>query len=349
MGASAQPDTGIYNEVNAFKSFNVAFPGLVGRDSMLSDQDMTDFTTFILNVSYPPNPVRNLDNSLTASQQAGKDFYFRTLPDGSQFPSDRFHNCNGCHTLDPAGNAATSKHPGFFGTDGKLTFENEPQIFKIPHLRNIYTKVGMFGMPAAGFFGPGNNGELGDQVRGFGLLHDGSVDTPFRFVSARVFDDSDGRIGFTGADPVAQRRDMEEWLLAFDSDLAPVVGQQVTLARANATAATARLELLRARATAPFASQIVGPGVKECDLVAQAVVRGVAMGWLYRPASASWEPDDGGPALSSRALTVLATGGDEAAVTFTCVPPGSGVRVALDRDSDGIVNRRDRCADDPGC
>ena len=81
--------------------------------------------------------------------------------------------------LDPAA--------GFFGTDGRSSIEGETQVFKIPHLRNLYQKVGMFGMPAVPFFKPGDNGNKGDQVRGFGFLHDGSVDTLFRFHSAIAF------------------------------------------------------------------------------------------------------------------------------------------------------------------
>ena len=145
---NAQPNSGIYDELNAFKSFNVAFPGLVGNDSELSDADMTDFANFMLQVSYPPNPVRNLDNTLTADQQAGHDFYFNhaDTPNGPvELPSDRFHNCNGCHTLDPNGNAGQTAHPGFFGTDGRISFEFESQTFKVPQLRNLYTKIGMFG------------------------------------------------------------------------------------------------------------------------------------------------------------------------------------------------------------
>ncbi|MGZ3443980.1 MAG: YncE family protein, partial [Polyangia bacterium] len=93
--SSTQPNSGIYDEVNAFKSFNVAFPGLLGNGSMLSDNDITEFTNFILSVSYPPNPVRNLDNSLTADQAAGRAFYFAAAPGHPELPSDRFHNCNG--------------------------------------------------------------------------------------------------------------------------------------------------------------------------------------------------------------------------------------------------------------
>ena len=68
---SAQPDTGTFDEQIAFKKFNVAFPGLLGRGAPLTDDQMQAFTDFILQVSYPPNPIRNLDNSLTPDQQAG--------------------------------------------------------------------------------------------------------------------------------------------------------------------------------------------------------------------------------------------------------------------------------------
>ena len=37
------------------------------------------------------------------------------------------------------------KKPGFFGSDGRYSFESEPQFMKVPHLRNAYQKVGMFG------------------------------------------------------------------------------------------------------------------------------------------------------------------------------------------------------------
>src|SRR3989442_14537237 len=46
----------------------------------------------------------------------------------------------------------------------------------------------MFGMPALNSaINAGNNGNQGPQVRGFGFLHDGSVDTLFRFHNATVF------------------------------------------------------------------------------------------------------------------------------------------------------------------
>src|SRR5437870_1719130 len=55
--ASAQPDSGTFNEQAAFKKFNVAFPGLLGRNAQLSAAEMQAYTDFILQVTYPPNPI----------------------------------------------------------------------------------------------------------------------------------------------------------------------------------------------------------------------------------------------------------------------------------------------------
>src|SRR6185436_7526887 len=186
---SAQPDGGAFDEDTACKKFNVAFEGLNGRSAQLTEAEMDAFTKFVLEITYPPNPIRALDDSLTAPQQAGKDLFMNPAR-----KTDAFFECNGCHVLKPDGNAEFGvAKPGFFGTDGRFSFENEPQVFKIPHLRNQYQKVGMFGMPKAPFFLPESadpavdNAFTGDQVRGFGYFHDGSCDTLFRFHSTVVF------------------------------------------------------------------------------------------------------------------------------------------------------------------
>ncbi len=143
-GANDTPMGDALDEDAAFKRFNVAFDGLLGRGGPLTAAEMQAFTDFILEVTYPPNPIRNLDSSLTPDQQAGHDFYFNSAP------SDVFQPCNGCHVLDPA--------HGHFGSDGFSSFEFETQLLKIPHLRNLYQKVGMFGMPRVSFFNGGDNG-----------------------------------------------------------------------------------------------------------------------------------------------------------------------------------------------
>jgi len=317
---SEQPDTGSFDEVAGFTKFNVAFPGLLGRSEQLSGSEMQAFTDFVLQITYPPNPVRSLDNSLDPEQQAGRDFYFGDTMGG--LPSDTFETCNGCHVLDPDGNRKFGvARPGFFGTDGRSSFENETQLFKIPHLRNLYQKVGMFGMSPDVFFPHDPFDFTGDQVRGFGFLHDGSTDTLFRFHGAAVFT----RAPFNpGGIPVGEegaiiRRQLEAFLLAFDSNLAPIVGQQITLSATNGAAVGPRIDLLEVRA-----------GAAECDLVAKGRVKGEAAGFLYRLAdgtflrSHSKDPPRTDPELRALANEPLGE------ITFTCAPPGSGSRIAND-------------------
>ena len=200
----------------------------------------------------------------------------------------------------------------------------------------------MFGMPAVEFIGGGDNGDRGDQVRGFGFLHDGSVDTLFRFLSATVFDSNfNGTVGFFGGDP--QRRDVEQYLLAFDNDLAPIVGQQVTLDAGNGAPVGPRVDLLIQRAGALFTSKILGPGVTECDLIAKVPMGSRTVGFLRQP-NGLFEPDDGGPSLTDTELRALASVPGQP-VTYTCVPPGSGERAGIDRDGDGVLDGADNCPD----
>ncbi len=226
----------------SFLNFVVAFQGLIGSVDAPSEAQMQTFANFQLQVLPPPNPVRNLDNSLTVSQQNGQAFYNGTRPaDGivsaalDQAVGQSSFTCNGCHVLNAAG--------GSFGTGGNQSFEGLPQIVKIPHLRNLYTKIGMFGNPAVDFFQAADSGNMGNQIRGFGFIGDGSVDTLFHFLSASVFKPTSDS-GFPETDPDGTRLDVEQYLLAFDSDLAPIVGQQVTLTSANAGVAGPRIDLL---------------------------------------------------------------------------------------------------------
>jgi DNA-binding beta-propeller fold protein YncE len=353
---SAQPDSGIFDEFNAFKSFNVAFPGLIGRAEQLTDSDMTDFTNFVLQVTYPPNPIRNLDDTLTPLQAAGQAFYFNQLPDGRQAPSDRFHNCNGCHVLDRNGNAGKSQHPGFFGTDGRLSFENETQIFKVPHLRNAYTKIGMYGSSldqthAIASLIPPLNPPV-EAVRGFGYQHDGATATVEHFLTAFVFVQTTAPVLFGGvnappnpfgiplfADPanpldtskgispdgLALRRALSSFVLAFDTNMRPIVGQQVTLDMDNGSAAAPRIALLEAQAAAGA-----------CDLVVHGRLRGREAGFVL--SNGSFLPDTSARRpLSDAALRAL-VGESTDALTFTAVPSGSGFRLGIDRDGDGFAD-----------
>jgi hypothetical protein len=307
-------------------NFIVAFQSLVGSVYQPSQGQMQSFADFQLQVVPPPNPVRSLDNSLTASQQRGQAFHSGTRPsDGIVSPildqafGQSSFTCAGCHVLNSAN--------GQFGTGGNQSFEGIPQVLKIPHLRNLYAKIGMFGDPAVGVDDSAtDSGFLGDQIRGFGFRGDGATDTLFRFFNASVFDPT-STVGFPQNNPDGTRRDVEQFMLAFDSDLAPVVGQQVTLTSANAVSVGPRIGLLIERASAPFVSKVLNGSVMECDLVAQVVQNGRVLGFLYDPAAGNFIPADGSPRVSDSALRALAaTPGQE--VTYTAATPGSGLRVA---------------------
>jgi hypothetical protein len=308
--AGDDPGDDPLDEEAAFKKFNPAFVGLLGRDSELTAGEMQAFTDFILQLTPPPNPIRALDDTFTPMQAAGNSSFF-TQP---QFDSG---TCDHCHTLDP--------EQGFFGTSGLSTFDNQTQIFKVPMLRNMYEKVGMFGRPGVRYFNPGDNAHKGDQIRGFGYLNDGSVDTLHRFFNATFFHFSDGAAGET------ERRNMEQFMFAFDSNLKPVVGQQVTLTSTSGTDVEDRVDLLAARAAAG-----------DAELVVKGTVNSEARGWL-RQANGSYQSDKSAEApLSEQDLLAMASSlGQE--LTFTAVPAGTGTRIGLDRDRDTVLNADDNC------
>lgn len=315
-----------FNENLSFMNFVVAFQSLVGSQYQPSQGQMQTFANFQLQVVPPPNPVRSLDNSLNASQQNGQAFHNGSRPsDGIVSPvldqvfGQSSFTCSGCHTLNSAN--------GQFGTGGNQSFEGITQILKIPHLRNLYAKIGMFGDPAVAVDDSAkDSGFMGDQIRGFGFRGDGATDTLFRFFEATVFDPTTNS-GFPQNNPDGTRRDVEQYMLAFDSDLAPIVGQQVTLTGANAAAVGPRVTLMMQRASVPFVSKVLNGSVTECDLVAQVVQSGKIKGYLFNPATATFTPNDGSAPLTDAALRALAAiPGQE--ITYTAATPGSGARVA---------------------
>jgi hypothetical protein len=284
----------------SFRNFIVAFEGLVGMDGTITPAEMQAFTDFALELMLPPNPIRSLDNSLTTDQQDGSALFTGPI-------TDSVATCDGCHNLDPA--------QGFFGSGGDQSFEAEPQNFKVAQMRNLYTKVGMFQV-------------AGDQVRGVGMLHDGSVDTVKTFLEAPVFSLNN-----------AQELDLEQFALAFPSDLAPIVGQQVTLTSTNSGVVDPRIDLMIARAGTSFTSLMLGGVVTECELVVKGSVGGVERGWVRQ--SGGLFEDDLGNTITDAALRALAN--TEGPLTYTCAPPGSGERMGVDRDVDAVFDGLDNC------
>lgn len=318
----------------SFRNFVEAFPGLVGREEDISDADMQAFADFQLQVFLPPNPNRQLNNSLRAAEQRGSDFFHSNrLSDGVPLNTTgpilgrTGFTCNGCHEHDAA--------QGFFGTGTNQSFEGSDQIIKVPHLRNGYTKVGMFGMPRLLGFSPETAQFQGDQVRGFGFLHDASVDTLKSFFSVVLFQESNNNgQGFSDA---GGHRDMEQFMLSFDTDLAPIVGQQITYSAISSQETENRIDLLMQRATTAFVSKSLGGNVVEADLVVKATVDGIARGFIYEGANNFLS--DQNEVYSKTELQCLAY--TDGPLTFTAVPPGSGDRIGLDRDSDSVYDGLD--------
>jgi YVTN family beta-propeller protein len=384
----------------SFKNFVGSFGALLGSDRLPSEAEMETFARFQLDVQLQPNPIRNLDNSLTPAQARGRAFYLGPrasdgvdlggltgalggltgsqvadmgipglsdlpgmrnlpilgslpgfgggipgLPGGGGLPGipglpgggggldfgsiiggllggqQTSFTCQGCHRLDPA--------RGFFGAGGEASFEALTQIQKIPQLRNMYAKVGMFGVPAIeGISTNELTTQQGDQIRGFGFEHDGAMDNLFRFFNAAVFAPN-GNIGFPQQNTDGTRRDVVDYMMAFDSDLAPIVGQQITLNDGNTAAVGPRIDLLIQRAGTPFVSKELGGTTTECDLTARLVEAGLPQGYLFDPATRLFKAPDGTTRSDADLRALAATPGQE--VTYTCVPPGSGRRIAYNQ------------------
>ena len=309
----------------SFRNFIVAFEGLIGMHGTITAGEMQQFTDFILQVQLPPNPVRALDDQLRAvapsggSETQGSDAWFTCGPTTTECgfldpaATDTVEDCDGCHSLDPVN--------GFFGTGGEASFEGAVQHMKVPHVRNMYQKIGMFGV-------------AGDQVRGTGFLHDGSIDTLKNFLESPVFSTND-----------QQETDLEAFMLASPTDVAPIVGQQVTIGPASFAVAdvNARIALIDGLAGTSFESKVLGGSVTQCDVVVKTVEGGVEKGWVSA-GGGTYTPDDGGPAIPEATLRAKADpGGDALTLTYTAVPPGSGQRIGVDRDLDLVLNGVDNC------
>ncbi|TAJ51429.1 MAG: hypothetical protein EPO48_13335, partial [Nevskiaceae bacterium] len=246
------PDGDYLNENAAFIRFNHAFVGLQGRAEELSAEDMQSFADFMLQVRYPPNPIKSLDNTDSAAEAAGRDLW----GDNELFPVPNDNQaCGSCHVLPLSTNGAIAQ---------TVQIDSTQEDFKIANLRNSYQKVGMFGVMAnamATIAGPGTpmtSEMVGDQIRGFGVTHDGSIANIGVFIQhpQNVFSPIPSANGLT----IAQKQqNVEAFLLAFDTGLRPIVGQQLTITAGSLAepAVQDRLDLLLARAEAGDAELVV--------------------------------------------------------------------------------------------
>ena len=273
-----------------FGDFNPAFVSLMGREDPLSNADMQAFEDFIMTVAFPPNPHQNLDR--TFPDPAGQPSAEQGRIDFLTINLDGVR-CVDCHALPAGTNQQIFNGP----------ILQSSQDIKVPQLRNMYEKTDFAMTP-------------GEKKRGFGYIHDASTPTLFQFLQFPGF-------SFTSD---AQRRDMEQFLLAFDTGIAPSVGAQLTVDAANKAlpATTTWIDVL-------VAQDLAG----NCDLVVKGRHQDIPRGWVHQ--GDDMFLSDRGNTFTRGQLIGLAGSGAE--LTFMGVPEGSGSRIGIDRDDDTFPDR----------
>ncbi|MGQ0802051.1 MAG: YncE family protein [Pseudomarimonas sp.] len=331
------------------EAFNPAFEGLLGNHRQLTANEMQAFEDFLASIVFPPNPFRALDNTLpTALSLEGHHtsgrFAMAGLPLGvgnaqrglQLYTSnllDPPFQCSSCHTL-PTGMASNAplllpqlglpvggtvmahgpmgeNHLGIVSTDGSTNIS-----IKTPQLRNQYEKVGF------------DVSQLENNA-GFGFLHDGSVDSIARFLSANVF----------GVRSDQDLADLVALMLAFSGSEfpAPVVAPPQVgtppVSRDSHAAVGHQFTLAAGAAPASFDTLLTLVRSGKIDLI----VRAGDAGYAYDRVSEQMLSDDGSGSLQTGLLRGMASA--TSPQTWTAVPAGLGRRLGIDRDGDGIANR----------
>jgi YVTN family beta-propeller protein len=202
------------------------------------------------------------------------------------------------------------------GTNRLVNFEDVGvgRDMKTAHLRNAYQKIGRFNTP-------------GLQVSGYGFLHDGSFDTVANFLRLDTFIFP----GNNDEEKETIRRSLQSYIMAFDTGMAPSVGRQLTVSGELRGQEREVLDILMARATAG-----------DCDFTARGWEGKSLRGWLY--ANGVFRGDRSAESTLDIGALLDRHRRSAEPVTFTCVPPGDGVRSALDRDLDGYLDGDERRA-----
>ncbi len=332
---------------NGIEEFNEAFENLNGDDTLLTGDEMQKFKAMLATITFPPNPFRNLDNTLPASidltnhytsgrfSPAGEPLGVGNPQNGLELFNlgllDNVFQCGSCHTL-PTGMAVNgalklgtinasiggevmpmgpnnANHLGIVSVDGSTQ-----KAIKTPQLRNMYDKVG-FEMSRS------------ESLLGFGFLHDGAIDSVARFLSAGAFS--------VGSDQ--EVADLVALMMAFsgselDNGSIPLgavpeesqdthagVGKQYTLI--NATQMSGEVdELITIAATG------------KVDLIVNSDSNNSYLYDFTEEMFISQRDEE----VSGLGLMSMAS--QEKPLTYSIVPKGLGKRLTFDRDGDGIYD-----------
>lgn len=283
-----------------FQHFNGAFDSLLGG-TPLAPADMKAYADYIDTVVFQPNPNQNLNRTYPTN------FAGRNAEAGRNTFFNEFYQpglqlaCTTCHTGPPG--------PG----SDRLIFArqalDESQDFKVPHLRNTYQKLNF------------NNAVGAASIGGFGIVHDGMDPNLFVFLSRDVFG--------SFATDTTRKNNLSAFVECFDTGMAPAVGYTRTLVAVNINTANISNDwsLLEAQAV----------GGANINLIVKGTIDGRRRGLLYQPGSNNYKLDSTNSATLTRAqLVAKVQAGD--IVTLMGVPPGSGQRMGIDRDLNGVLD-----------
>jgi YVTN family beta-propeller protein len=180
----------------------------------------------------------------------------------------------------------------------------EFQAFKAPQLRSVYQKLNY--TPAAA-----------SSIDGFGLVHEGHFSSVTTFLGGPQF-----QLNST------QKANLDAYIQCFDTGTAPAAGYSVTLS-SSFLGVTSRMNDWNTLQSQARTGNV--------DLIAKGTISGQLHGLLYQPSTGMYASDKTGLGPFSQAqLTALLGGSD--VLTFMGVYPGTGTRMGIDRNLDGVLD-----------
>ncbi len=351
-----------------FEEFNPTYTDLLGREEVLSDDEMVEFKEYLRTLHFPPNPFRNEDNSLpsalplpdmvTAGRfgEAGEP-----LPNGDakrgltlfqQRPHPKMNNltCFGCHiqTSGIGGGQPMDGGEMAHAITGLTGAGQGP--FKVAQLRNLYDKQGL-------------SLSRQESLHGFGYFHDGSVDTLPQFLTQPMFDVQSVEevadltaflLSFSGNDSSNSER--SSWSSQTPSvETHTLTGKQETY-RSDEFPAGSNAMMDRMTSVMRFAED-----EGTISIIAHGRIDGEARHWIMR--ETDFVQTHGSP--PGRTIKLLPPEGNSLTdttyfdsdqmnvsyklkdllkrvdgLTFTVVPQGrDAFRLSIDHDGDGLFNR----------
>lgn len=295
-------------ERRTIHTFQGAFRSLLGGDG-ISDLAMQELATFLRSIDYAPNPFQRRDRGYAGEQQLGADVYgMNPSFTGKPYKDPGGPACIQCHQGDFfAGDDFTGGRP--VASAGSFT-----QIFQTAQLRMVYEK------------------DFRD-LAGFGALHDGAIDGIRGFMDFHIPQGGPPTFGLLSD---AEKDAISAFAHAWDHGLSPLVGAQFTLRPDTLAQAAAFLDLAEAEARPPKGNvDLVLKGWRE--LPGQPRLK---RGAHYRLdlATQQWRYQFDTGDVVDRAVLLQVVAAGIAEFTFTCVPPGAGARLGVDRDEDGLFD-----------